>query len=93
MTAAQAAPRRGSRVSPRRRRLQASRHATTGQRPITRPGADDQTPYWIFVRDPDRGLMLSDGLNYLGKRLADREAVKLARHYGQPTEVRPSPRT
>jgi hypothetical protein len=36
--------------------------------------------------------MVSDGLNYIGKRLADREASKLARHYGQPTEVRRSPR-
>jgi hypothetical protein len=80
-------------VSPRRRRHQAAGHATTGGQPADRATAvGDRTPYWVYVRDPQRGLMLSDGLNYIGKRLADREAAKLARHYGQPTEVRRSPR-
>ena len=77
-------------MSPRRGRHQAARHATTGGRPAA--VADDRAPYWIFVRDPRRGLMVSDGMNYIGKRLADREAAKLGRHYGQPTEVRLSPR-
>jgi hypothetical protein len=93
VTATYAAPRRGSRVSPRRRRHQAAGHATTGG-PLTGRAAvpDDRTPYWVFVRDPQRGLMISDGMNYIGRHLAEREAVKLARHYGQPAEVRPSPR-
>ncbi len=93
MTATNAAPRRGSRVSPRRRRHQPARHATTGGRPADSDTAtDDRAPYWVFVRDPRRGLLVSDGMNYIGRHLADREAAKLARHYGQPTEVRLSPR-
>jgi hypothetical protein len=77
-------------VSPRRRGHPAATRATTWGRTADAPG--DRVPYWVYVRDPQRGLMVSDGLNYIGKRLADREAAKLARHYGQPTEVRLSPR-
>jgi hypothetical protein len=77
--------RRGSRVSPQRRR-QPRRHAA---RPAA---AEDRRPFWIYVRDPQRGLMVSDGLNYIGERLAQREAAKLSRHYGQPAEARLSPR-
>jgi hypothetical protein len=36
--------------------------------------------------------MITDGLTYRGQRLAQREAVKLARYYGQPAEARLSPR-
>jgi hypothetical protein len=77
--------RRGSRVSPRRRR-RPSGHAA-------RPAAtEDRRPFWIYVRDPERGLLVSDGLTYIGQRVAQREAAKLSRHYGQPAEARLSPR-
>jgi len=36
--------------------------------------------------------MITDGLNYIGQHLAQREAAKLSRHYGQPAEARLSPR-
>jgi hypothetical protein len=36
--------------------------------------------------------MVSDGLTYVGQHLAQRQAAKLSRHYGQPAEARPSPR-
>jgi hypothetical protein len=36
--------------------------------------------------------MITDGLTYTGQRLAQREAAKLSRHYGQPAEARLSPR-
>lgn len=36
--------------------------------------------------------MISDGLNYIGEHCARKEARKLARHHGQRTEVRPSPK-
>jgi hypothetical protein len=72
-------------VSPRRRR-HPRRHAP-------RPAADpDRRPFWIYVRDPERGLMITDGLTYIGQRLAQRQAAKLARYYGQPAEARISPR-
>lgn len=77
--------RRGSRVSPRRRR-HPPRHAP---RPAAAP---DRRPFWIYVRDPQRGLMITDGLTYIGQHLADRQAAKLSRHYGQPAEARLSPR-
>lgn len=80
-------------MSPRRRRHPVATHATTAGRSADPASATgNQAPYWVYIRDPQRGLMVSDGMNYIGKRLADREAVKLARHYGQPTEVRLSPR-
>ena len=93
MTAAYAYAAPGiTRVSPAPQapRSPARHDSGTANRHGGRP--EDRTPYWVFVRDPQRGLMVSDGMNYIGKRLADREAVKLARHYGQPTEVRRSPR-
>jgi len=54
--------------------------------------AEDRRPFWIYVHDPQRGLMITDGLNYIGQHLAQREAAKLSRHYGQPAEARLSPR-
>jgi hypothetical protein len=77
--------RRGSRVSPRRRR-RPSRHAASPA------PAEDRRRFWIYVRDPGSGLLISDGLTYIGQRLAQRQAAKLARHYGQPAEARLSPR-
>jgi hypothetical protein len=82
---AAAARRRGSRVSPRRRsRLRG--HATPPA------AAEDRRPFWIYVYDPGRALMVTDGVNYIGRRLAEREADKLARYCGQPSEARLSPR-
>lgn len=43
--------------------------------------------------DPKRALMISDGLNYIGERCARKQAAKIARHYGRPTEVRLSPKS
>lgn len=77
--------RRGSRVSPRRRR--------PGHRRATRSAAvEDRRPFWIYVYDPERALMVSDGLNYIGQHVAKREAAKLSRLSGQPAEARLSPR-
>jgi hypothetical protein len=88
--------RRGSRVSSRRRRHRAARHPGTSQtatrHAATLTAAEDRRPFWIYVRDPDRGLMITDGLNYIGERCAQRQAAKLERYYGQPTRVRLSPR-
>jgi hypothetical protein len=72
-------------VSPRRRRPPRTAASSA-------PAAEDRRPFWIYVRDPERGLLVSDGLTYIGQRLAQREAVKLSRHYGQPAEARLSPR-
>jgi len=72
-------------VSPRRHRPP-RRHATSPA------PADDRRRFWIYLRHPESGLLITDGLTYIGKRLADREAAKLARYYGQPAEARPSPR-
>jgi hypothetical protein len=86
--------RRGSRVSPRRRRHQASRNAAPAQRraPTANPApAEDRQPYLIFVRDPERG-MVSDGMNYIGRRLAEHEATNIRRQLGQQAEIRRSPR-
>jgi hypothetical protein len=55
------------------------------------PGTSGQRPFWIYVYDPERALMVSDGLNYIGQQCARKQAAKLARYYGQPTQVRPSP--
>jgi hypothetical protein len=87
--------RRGSRVSPRRRERHSTRHAVAGQtatRHTASVAGEDRRPFWIYVCDPERGLMVSDGLNYIGERCAQRQAVKLARYYGQPAEARLSPR-
>jgi hypothetical protein len=77
--------RRRSRVSPRRRRP--PRGHATGPAP-----AQDRRRFWIYLRHPENGLLITDGLTYIGQRVADREAAKLARYYGQSAEVRPSPR-
>jgi hypothetical protein len=86
--------RRGSRVSPRRRGHQASRHAIPAERHAATASspaaAEDRQPYLIFVRDSQRG-MVSDGLNYIGRRVAEREAAKIWRQLGQEAEVRRSP--
>lgn len=79
------ARRRGSRVSPRRR-------GNPRRRDTTPTAAEDRRRFWIYVYDPQCGLMVSDGVTYIGRRLADREAGKLARYCGQPAEARPSPR-
>jgi hypothetical protein len=42
--------------------------------------------------DAKRQLMVSDGMNHIGERCARREAAKMTRYYGLPTEVRLSPR-
>ena len=86
--------RRGSRVSPRRRTHQASRHAIPAERrTATAPSpapAEDRQPYLIFVRDPRRG-MVSDGINYIGRRVAEREAAKIWKQLGQEAEIRRNP--
>lgn len=87
--------RQGSRVSPRRRKRHSTRHTLADQTATRRaasPAAEDRRPFWVYVRDPERGLMVSDGLNYIGERCAQRQAAKLARYYGQPAEARLSPR-
>jgi hypothetical protein len=81
--------RRGSRVSPRRRKRRA---ASPARHPLPAPDPADRRPFWIYMLDPARQLMISDGLNHIGERCARREAAKMTRHYGLPTEVRLSPR-
>ena len=71
-------------MSPRRR-WPSRGHAAT-------PADKDRRPFWIYVRDPERALMVSDGVNYIGQRVAEREAAKISRYCGQPAEARPSPR-
>jgi hypothetical protein len=78
-------------VSPWPRKRHSTRHAVVGQTAAS-PAAEDRRPFWIYVRDPERGLMVSDALNYIGERCAQRQAAKLAHYYGQPTEARLSPR-
>ena len=56
------------------------------------PSAEDRRPFWIYMLDPERQLMISDGMNHIGERLARRTAAKMTRYYGLPTEVRLSPR-
>ena len=86
--------RRGSRVSPRRRAYQASPHAIPAERrTATAPSpatAEDRQPYLIFVRDPQRG-MVSDGMNYIGRRVAEHEAAKIRKQLGQEADIRRSP--
>lgn len=87
--------RRGSRVSPRRRRRPSAGHAANravARRAPNPHAAEDRRPFRIYMYDPKRALMISDGLNYIGERCARKEAAKITRYYGQPTEVRPSPR-
>ena len=78
MTATIAAP--GSRVSP------------GASRRTAMPGPRDggRRPFRVYVRDPDSGLLVSDGLIYRGERVAWREARKITRVLGQPAEARPA---
>ena len=84
--------RRGSRVSPRRRRRRPAGPAPAARQPLPPPDPGDRRPFWIFMLDSERGLMISDGMNHIGERCARREAAKMTRHYGLPVEVRLSPR-
>jgi hypothetical protein len=81
--------RRGSRVSPRRR---PAATATAARHALPPPDPADRRPFWIYMLDPQRNLMVSDRLNHIGERCAQREAAKMERYYGLPTEVRLSPR-
>jgi len=69
----------GSRVSPGTRRPDAS----------TPPAAEDRRPFRVYVRDPGSGLLVSDGLTYIGERCARRETGKISRLLGQHAEARP----
>src|SRR5439155_6355181 len=70
----------GSRVSPG-----AGRRAAM---PLPRDGS--RQPFRVYARDPDSGLLVSDGLTYRGERVALREARKITRVLGQPAEARPA---
>jgi hypothetical protein len=69
----------GSRVSPGTRPRGASRP----------PAARDRRPFRVYTRDPHTGLLVSDGLTYIGEHCAQREAAKISRILGQEAEARP----
>ena len=50
----------------------------------------DRRPFRLYVRDPETGLLISDGLTYRGKNVARREARKVTRVLGRPAEARPA---
>jgi hypothetical protein len=54
------------------------------------PGDDGRQPFRVYARDPESGLLVSDGLIYRGQRVAWREARKITRVLGQPAEARPA---
>lgn len=54
------------------------------------PRDDGRQPFRVYARDPESGLLVSDGLIYRGERVARREARKIARVLGQPAEARPA---
>jgi hypothetical protein len=57
--------------------------------PGTRPSFQDRRPFHVFVREPGTGLLVSDGLTYIGQRCAEHEARKITRILGQHAEARP----
>lgn len=54
------------------------------------PSDSGRRPFRVYARDPDSGLLVSDGLIYRGERVARREARKITRMLGQPAEARPA---
>jgi hypothetical protein len=57
---------------------------------IAPPRDDGRQSFRVYARDPDSGLLVSDGLTYRGEHVAWREARKITRVLGQPAEARPA---
>jgi hypothetical protein len=57
--------------------------------PGTRRPAEDRQPFRVYLRQPDTGLLVSDGLTYIGRRTAEHETRKITRVLGWYAEARP----
>lgn len=57
---------------------------------MPKPNAQDRRPFRLYIRDPETGLLISDGLTYRGQSVAWREACKITRVLGRPAEARPA---
>jgi hypothetical protein len=53
-------------------------------------GGIDRSPWRVYTRNPDTGLLTHDGLIYRGEHCAQREARKIARLLGLAAEAHPA---